>query len=49
VAEDAIALRALHAEELEREGEQAGLSPREREHIPASDEYVGSTVVMFGD
>ena len=47
-AEDRIELAALRADELEREGERAGLHPRGRRTIPATNDYVGSTVVMFG-
>ena len=49
VAEDRISLAALSADELEREGEAAGLSVRPRRAIAATSDYVGSTVVIFGD
>ncbi|HSO99506.1 MAG TPA: class I SAM-dependent methyltransferase [Solirubrobacteraceae bacterium] len=48
VDEDRIRLAALSSDQLEREGERAGLSPRPRHAIAATSDYVGSTVVMFG-
>jgi SAM-dependent methyltransferase len=41
-------LRALTAGQLEREGAAAGLVPRGRREIPATDLHVGSTVVLLG-
>jgi hypothetical protein len=47
VEQDRIRLDRLDADTLEREGEAAGLRPASRMEIEATDEYVGSTVVMF--
>jgi SAM-dependent methyltransferase len=47
VEPDLIRLDRLDADTLEREGEAAGLRPGSRMEIEATDEYVGSTVVMF--
>ncbi len=47
-AEDRTELAALRAGELEREAERAGLRPRARRGIPATVDYVGSTVVILG-
>jgi SAM-dependent methyltransferase len=44
---DLIHLDRVNADTLEREGEVAGLSPASRLQIEATDDYVGSTVVMF--
>jgi SAM-dependent methyltransferase len=48
VAEDVIRLDRLTAAALEREATRAGLRPVGRELVPATDEYVGSVVVMLG-
>jgi len=45
--ESAISLDRLDAATLESEGGAAGLTPAERIDIPATDEYVGSTVVVL--
>lgn len=45
--ESAIRLRALTAAELEREARTAGLEPLPRRHTPATDDHVGSTVVVL--
>ena len=47
VEQDLIRLDRLAADTLEREGEAAGLHAASRMEIEATDEYVGSTVVMF--
>jgi SAM-dependent methyltransferase len=47
VVRDVIRLDRVDPETLEREGEAAGLSPARRREIKPTDEYVGSTVVMF--
>jgi hypothetical protein len=46
--EDEIRIRTLVADELEREGTQAGLVPLARRAIPPTDLHVGSTVVVLG-
>jgi SAM-dependent methyltransferase len=43
-----IRLDRLTAAELEREGADVGLKPRPRARIPATEDYVGSAVVVFG-
>jgi len=43
-----VRLRAFSAQELEREGEEAGLTPAGRREIPATDAHVGSTVIVLG-
>lgn len=45
---DTVWLEQLGPAELERDGLTAGFSVRPRCHVPATDEYVGSQVVMFG-
>jgi SAM-dependent methyltransferase len=45
--EHEIRIRTLGADELEREGEAAGLAPLPRRQIPPTDLHVGSTVVLF--
>ena len=44
---DITALARVSAAELEAEGEAAGLRPRPRREIPATDVHVGSTVVVL--
>ncbi len=44
--ENVIRLQALDAATLEREAREAGLLPAGRREIPATDEHVGSTVVL---
>jgi SAM-dependent methyltransferase len=44
---DRIRLDALSAAELEREGATAGLEPVARRAVPATEEYVGSEVVLL--
>ncbi|HEV7483746.1 MAG TPA: class I SAM-dependent methyltransferase [Solirubrobacterales bacterium] len=46
--ENEIRIRTLAAEELEREGVEAGLMPLPRRRIAATDLHVGSTVVLLG-
>jgi SAM-dependent methyltransferase len=46
VSRDAIRLDRLDAAQLEREAAAAGLTPAGRSSIPATDDYVGSAVVM---
>jgi SAM-dependent methyltransferase len=48
VEPDTIRLDRLDAATLEREGTAAGLRPVGRVEIPATADYVGSTVVVFG-
>jgi SAM-dependent methyltransferase len=43
-----IRIRALAAEQLEREGEEVGLAALGRHTIPPTDLHVGSTVVVLG-
>jgi SAM-dependent methyltransferase len=45
--ENEIRIRTLAAEELEREGAEAGLAPLPRRRIAPTDLHVGSTVVLF--
>jgi hypothetical protein len=45
---DLIRLDRLDGDTLEQEGIAAGLTPKGRLSIPATDEFVGSTVVVFG-
>lgn len=45
--ESAIALRELGAAQLEREARGAGLEPLPRRSTPATDDHVGSTVVLL--
>jgi SAM-dependent methyltransferase len=47
VQRDEIALHRVAAETLEREGAEAGLTPGDRIDVPATDDYVASTVVTF--
>jgi SAM-dependent methyltransferase len=47
VERDLIVLDRLDAATLEREGAAAGLRPASRMEIPPTEDYVGSTVVMF--
>ena len=44
---DSTVLRALSADTLEAEAEEAGLKPARRREIPATDDHVGSTVVLL--
>lgn len=44
---DEVRLRAYSAEELEREAKAAGLRATERLEIPATEDHVGSTVVLL--
>ena len=46
--ENEIRIRTLAAEELEREGVEAGLRPLPRRRIAPTDLHVGSTVVVLG-
>ena len=46
--ENEIRIRTLAADELEREGVEAGLVPLSRRMIPPTDLHVGSTVIVFG-
>lgn len=46
--ENEIRIRTLAADELEREGIEAGLVPLKRLQIPPTDLHVGSTVVVLG-
>jgi SAM-dependent methyltransferase len=48
VEDDVIGLDRLDAATLEAEGAAVGLRPGGRIEIPATDEYVGSTVVVLG-
>jgi len=48
VEHDTIRLDRLTAAELEREGAAAGMAVLPRLSIPATRDYVGSTVVMLG-
>lgn len=48
VTEDVIWLEHLSADQMERECETAGLRVLPRVHVPATDVYVGSAVVMAG-
>lgn len=45
--ENEIRIRTLAADQLEREGEEAGLVPLPRRRIPPTDLHVGSTVVLL--
>lgn len=45
---DVIELDRVRVSRLQREGQQAGLSPLGTREIPATAEHVSSTVVMFG-
>ena len=45
---DVIELDRLSARELEREGCEVGLRPLMRREVPATDEHVGSVVVVLG-
>jgi SAM-dependent methyltransferase len=45
--ENEIRIRTLAADELEREGVEAGLEPLTRRRIAPTDLHVGSTVVLF--
>jgi SAM-dependent methyltransferase len=46
--ENEIRIRTLAADELEREGVEAGLVPLKRLQVPPTDLHVGSTVVVLG-
>lgn len=46
--ENEIRIRTLVAEELEREGIEAGLEPLGRRTVPPTELHVGSTVVLLG-
>lgn len=48
VSEDVIRLDRLSAAQLEREGKAVGLRRRGRARVPATRDYVGSTVVILG-
>ena len=45
--QDLIHLDRVDPDVLEHEGEAAGLRPASRMEIAATEDYVGSTVVMF--
>jgi SAM-dependent methyltransferase len=45
---DLIELDRLSARDLERDARVAGLRPLQRHEVPATDEHVGSVVVMLG-
>jgi SAM-dependent methyltransferase len=45
--QDLIHLDQLTPDQLEREAVAAGLTPADRQHVPATPEYVGSAVVML--
>lgn len=45
---NSIRLDRVSAAELEREGATAGLEPLAQRHVPATEDYVGSVVVMLG-
>ena len=45
---DEVVLRTLDAATLESEAKQVGLRPAGRRAIPATDDHVGSTVVLLG-
>jgi hypothetical protein len=45
--EDVIRLDRVDAATVEREAAAVGLTPAPSRHIPATDEYVGSTVVVL--
>ncbi|HLI60230.1 MAG TPA: class I SAM-dependent methyltransferase [Solirubrobacteraceae bacterium] len=47
-ATDLVRLEALDAGTLEAEGRAAGFTPRPRERVATTPDYVGSTVVMLG-
>jgi SAM-dependent methyltransferase len=47
VEDDSIRLDRLSAAELEREARTAGLSPAGRTEVAETEDYTGSTVVMF--
>lgn len=47
-ADNYVTLDALTPEQLEAEGREAGFDVMPREHVPETDVYVGSTVVMLG-
>jgi SAM-dependent methyltransferase len=47
VSRDAIRLDRLDAAQLEREAARMGLTPAGRSSVPATDDYVGSAVVML--
>lgn len=46
--QNVVRLDALDADTLEAEARAAGLEPQPRVQVPATDEYVGSTVVVLG-
>lgn len=46
--ENEIRIRTLSADQLEREGLEAGLTPLARRAVAPTDLHVGSTVVLFG-
>jgi SAM-dependent methyltransferase len=48
VSEDVIRLDRVAADQLEQEAIQAGLLPVTRASVPATHDYVGSTVVILG-
>ncbi len=45
---DVVVLDRVSADELERDARVAGLRPVARHHIPATEEHVGSVVVVLG-
>lgn len=47
-ADNFVTLDALTPEQLESEGQDAGFAVLPREHVPETDVYIGSTVVMLG-
>ncbi len=44
---DEVALWSLSASQLEEEARAAGLDPVGREEVAASDDHIGSTVILF--
>jgi SAM-dependent methyltransferase len=48
VSENRVRLDRLEAGDLEREGLDAGFTPAPRAHVPATQDYVSSTVVILG-
>jgi SAM-dependent methyltransferase len=48
VTQDVVTLEQLSAAQLEREARDCGYRVLPRKHVPPTDEYVGSEVVMLG-
>jgi SAM-dependent methyltransferase len=48
VTEDIVSLEQLSAEQIEREARACGYRVLPRKHVPPTEEYVGSEVVMLG-